>query len=125
MHSHWLLLTGLLLGTSVSLHAQGLRVNPTTAAARAALRPADLPASTIPRFATARITPGDTIARPHRSRAGPSGLGFLAGAAAGLLVAYVVDQTKSTGEGRLENYIAIPLALGAVTFMTVFVALGD
>jgi hypothetical protein len=41
------------------------------------------------------------------------------------VAAYVVDRTTSRGEGTLENYIAIPLALGVATFMTVFVAMGD
>jgi hypothetical protein len=63
--------------------------------------------------------------RSRRSRVGAAGLGFLAGAAAGLAVAYFVDQSRSSGEGRLENYIAIPLALGTVSFMTVFVAMGE
>jgi hypothetical protein len=106
MRGRWLLLSGLAIGPTAPLRAQGLRIDPAAAAARGALRPADFPTPTIPRFAAA-------------------GLGFLAGAAAGLGVAYFVDQSRSSGEGRLENYIAIPLALGAVTFMTVFVAMGD
>jgi hypothetical protein len=56
---------------------------------------------------------------------GPAALGFLAGAAAGLVIAQVVNETQRTGEGKLENYIGIPLGLGLVTFFTVFVALGD
>ena len=56
---------------------------------------------------------------------GAAGLGFLAGAAAGLVVAYIVDQSRSSGDGRLENYLGIPLALGTVTFLTVFIAMGD
>jgi hypothetical protein len=36
-----------------------------------------------------------------------------------------VDQSRSSGEGRFENYLGIPLALGTVTFMTVFIAMGD
>jgi hypothetical protein len=59
----------------------------------------------------------------RRSRLGAAGLGFLAGAGAGLVLAYFVNRNK--GEGRLENYIGIPLVVGTFTFATVFVAMGD
>lgn len=61
----------------------------------------------------------------RRSRLGTAALGFLGGAGVGLVIAHIVNNGKRTGEGKLENYIGIPLALGAFTFMTVYVALGD
>jgi ABC-type Fe3+ transport system permease subunit len=125
MYRRWLLLSGLSVVASAPLHGQALRVEPSVAAARAALRPSDQPLTAPLRSPGAWGIAGDTIDRPHRSRLGTAGLGFLAGAAAGVVVAYFVDRSRDSGEGRLENYIAIPLALGAVTFMTVFVAMGD
>lgn len=124
MYRHWLLLSGLTIAASAPLHGQGLRIDPSAAAARAALRLSDQAVTTPRRPPGAWRISGDTISRPHRSRLGTAGLGFLAGAAAGVVVAYFVDRSSS-GEGRLENAIAIPLALGVVTFMTVFVAMGD
>ena len=109
MQAHWLLLTGVLWGGFAPLRAQGLRADSTAAAARAALRPVAPPPGTIPWSSAATKAPADSTARPH----------------AGLVLAYFVDQSRDSGEGRLENYIAIPLALGAVTFMTVYVATGD
>ena len=109
MHAHWLLPTSVLWGGFAPLHAQGLRADPTAAAARAALRPVAPPPGTIPWSSAATKAPADSTARPH----------------AGLVLAYFVDQSREGGEGRLENYIAIRLALGAVTFMTVYVATGD
>ncbi len=123
MHNRWLLSAGLAIGVATSLQAQGLRIDPAAVRSRAALRLADSPAA-VSRSVELRL-PGDTRPRAHRSRLTSAGLGFVAGAAAGLVVAYFVDRTRSTGDGRLENYLAIPLALGTVTFMTVFVALGD
>jgi hypothetical protein len=123
VHNRWLLSAGLAIGMATSLQAQGLRIDPGTVRSRAALRSADLPAR--PSRPVALRIPSDTTARPHRSRLASVGLGFAAGAAAGLVVAYIVDRTQRTGDGRLENYLAIPLALGTATFMTVFVALGD
>jgi ABC-type Fe3+ transport system permease subunit len=125
VHRCWLLLLGVALGATTSLQGQGLRVDPVSAAARAVLRPADVPTSPFLRPPGASRIADDTVGRKHRSRLGTAGLGFLAGAATGMVVAYLVDRTKDTGDGRLENYIAIPLALGTVTFMTVFVAMGD
>jgi hypothetical protein len=75
-------------------------------------------------MASAVAVPDSTVGS-RRSRVGAAGLGFLAGAAAGLVVAYIVDQSRSSGDGRLENYLGIPLALGTVTFLTVFIAMGD
>lgn len=105
----WLLVTGLMVGVPPAMHGQQLRMPLESASWR-------LPSS---------VTVPDTTAEPRRSRAGAAGLGFLAGAAAGVVVAYFVDQSRSSGEGRLENYLGIPLALGTVTFMTVFIAMGD
>ncbi|HET6576874.1 MAG TPA: hypothetical protein VFG66_01025 [Gemmatimonadales bacterium] len=125
MYRHWLLLSGLTIAASAPLHGQGLRIDPSAVAARAALRPSDQAAAAPQRPSGAWGIAGDTISRPHRSRLGTAGLGFLAGAAAGVVVAYFVDRSGDSGEGRLENYLGIPLALGVVTFMTVFVAMGD
>ena len=125
MDRRWLLLTGLTLAASAPLRGQGLRVDRSAVAARAALRLPDQPLSAPLRLPGAWGIIGDTISRPHRSRVGTAALGLLAGAAAGVVVAYFVDRSRDSGEGRLENYIAIPLAIGAVTFMTVYVAAGD
>ncbi|MBA3343855.1 MAG: hypothetical protein H0T44_00935 [Gemmatimonadales bacterium] len=57
--------------------------------------------------------------------AGATVLAFFAGAGAGLVIAHIVNANQDTGEGKLENYLAIPLGLGGFTAMTVFVAMGD
>lgn len=64
-------------------------------------------------------------AQPRRSPGGTAALGFLAGAAAGLVIAHFVNEKQRTGEGKLENYLGIPLGLGVFTAATVFVAMGD
>jgi hypothetical protein len=121
----WILLAGLALGAAPTVRAQGLRADSASAAARAALRPAELPAEIARRPGTADAAVFDSTAGLHRNRVGTAALGFVAGAAAGVVIAYLVDRGRSSGDGRLENYIAIPLALGTATFMTVFVALGN
>jgi hypothetical protein len=55
------------------------------------------------------------------TRVGPALKGAGIGLAAGLGLAFLVDQFSS-GEGRLENFIAIPLLSSLLTFATVFVA---
>jgi hypothetical protein len=60
----------------------------------------------------------------RRSRFGSAALGFLVGAGVGLMIAHIVNENQRTGEGRLENYIGIPLGLGLFTFFTIFVAKG-
>jgi hypothetical protein len=119
MRPSWLVIGGLLLGGPSSLAAQQLRLDPATVLARAALR-SDLPEAVAraPMLITA-----DTTVQPRRSRAEAAALGFLAGAAAGLVVAHVVNHNRS--EGRLENYIGIPLGLGVFAAATVLVATAD
>jgi hypothetical protein len=56
---------------------------------------------------------------------GSAAVGFLIGAGVGLVVAHIVNETQRTGEGKLENYIGLPLVVGAFTFFTIFVAMGD
>jgi hypothetical protein len=107
VHNHWLLSAGLAIGVATSLQAQGLRIDPGTVRSRAALRLADwaAPAS---RPIALRI-PSDTTPRPHRSRLASAGLGFAAGAAAGLVVACFVDRTQRTGAWVTD----VPAASGA------------
>ena len=124
MRRSWLLVTGLMVGVPPAVHGQQLRMSPSSAAVRASLRPAH-PVESASRLTPSAVPVPDSTVGPRRSRVGAAGLGFLAGAAAGVVVAYFVDQSRSSGEGRLENYLGIPLALGTVTFMTVFIAMGD
>ena len=124
MSRSWLFVAGLMVGVSPAAQGQQLRMSPTSAAVRASWRPAH-PVESASRLIPSAVTVPDTAAGPRRSRVGAAGLGFLAGAGAGLVVAYFVDQSRSNGDGRLENYLGIPLALGTVTFMTVFIAMGD
>jgi hypothetical protein len=56
---------------------------------------------------------------------GSAAVGFLIGAGVGLVVAHIVNETQRTGEGKLENYIGLPLVLGSFTYFTIFVAMGD
>lgn len=57
----------------------------------------------------------------HGTRVGPALKGAGIGFAAGLGLAFLVDRFSS-GEGRLENFIAIPLLSSLLTFATVFIA---
>ena len=41
------------------------------------------------------------------------------------MIAHIVNERQRTGEGKLENYIGIPIGLGLFTAVTVFVAMGD
>ena len=125
MRRSWLLVTGLMVGVPPAVHGQQLRMSPSSAAVRASLRPVHPVAQSALRLTPSAVPVPDSTLGPRRSRVGAAGLGFLAGAAAGVVVAYFVDQSRSSGEGRLENYLGIPLALGTVTFMTVFIAMGD
>lgn len=111
------MMAALLLGLPGSLVGQSVAVDSATAATTASLRPDD------DSLRVSQETPADSVLR-RRSRVGPAALGFLAGAGAGLIIAHIVNQSQD-GEGKLENYIGIPLALGVFTFMTVLVALGD
>ena len=125
MDRSWLLLAGLMMGVAPALYGQQLRVDRRSAVARASLGPdSGMPRATRPVPGSAASV-ADTTEESRRSRAGAAGLGFLAGAAGGLVVAYFVDQSRDSGDGRLENYLGIPLAMGTVTFMSVFIGRGD
>jgi hypothetical protein len=114
------LTTLLAVGTAQPLFSQSITVDSASTAYRGRLRvPAPHPDST-----AARSASPDTVGQ-QRSRLGPAVLGFLAGAGAGFVIAHVINENQRTGEGRLENYIGIPLVLGLVTFFTVFIAKGD
>ena len=111
---------GLLLGVAPTLIAQEIAVDSGSAVTRLGLTP--LPEG-------AKVPPSPRIsmdnAAPHRSRGGSAAIGFLAGAAAGLVIAHFVNENQRTGEGKLENYLGIPFGLGVFTAATVFVAMGD
>jgi hypothetical protein len=112
-----MMVAGLLLGNSQSLSGQGIAVDSATAAAAERLRPTQTSTDGV------AVPPATDTTTHRRSRLGTASLGFLAGAGAGLVLAYFVNRNK--GEGRLENYIGIPLVVGTFTFATVFVAMGD
>ena len=113
----WIVATVCLLGSPASLLAQGTGVDSASAAATESLRPK--PDS---------ITPGqesrDSALR-RNSQLETALLGFLAGAAAGLVIAHIVNQTRDGGNDKLETYLALPPVLGLFTFATVFIALDD
>lgn len=109
----------LLLGAVPSLAAQRIAVDSQTVTARFALMSPTPEAGLVH---TLRM-PADSAGRHHMSQGAATGLGFLAGAAAGLVIAHFVNQNVS--EGKLENYFGIPLALGVFTAATVFVATDD
>ena len=88
-------------------------------AARAALR-----AVQVDTLRNPGTTGADSVPRPHRSRGAATALGFLAGAAGGLVLAHVVNQ-RHQGDGRLETYLAVPPMLGLFAAATVFIATGD
>jgi hypothetical protein len=111
------MVAGLLLGNGPPLRGQSIAVDSATAAAAEGLRPTKASTEGVP------IPPAADTTAHRRSRLGTASLGFLAGAGAGLVLAHFVNRNK--GEGRLENYIGIPLFVGTFTFATVFVAMGD
>lgn len=108
----------MVLGYPAPLPAQEIGIDSASAAATAALRPSQDSTES-----DQKIPADSTLQR--RSRLGPAALGFLAGAGAGLIIAHIVNQTQDRGDGKLELYFGLPLALGLFTFATVFVALGD
>jgi hypothetical protein len=112
-----MIVTGLLLGNSPSLSGQSIAIDSATAAAAKGLRPSQVWTDRV------HIPPAADTTTHRRSQLGTASLGFLAGAGAGLVLAYFVNRNK--GEGRLENYIGIPLFFGTFTFAMVFVAMGD
>ena len=118
MRIHGVAIGGALLASPVCLSAQVLQVDPASVAARAVLSSA--PSHVVP--AQFQAAP-DSLHRPRLSRGAATALGFVGGAAAGLVIAHIVNQSH-VGEGQLENYFGIPLGLGVFTAATVFVAMG-
>jgi hypothetical protein len=116
------LVSVLLLGLSRPVHSQVLADSATLAATQP-LRPAHDFSKSQGKHLDAGLPADTTVHR--RSRLGAAALGFLAGAATGLVIAHIVNQNQNMGEGKLENYFGIPLALGVFTFATIFVAMGD
>ena len=109
-----------MFGVALSLAAQQIAVDRGSAIARFALKPRPPGAG----VQSPRLSVADT-ARRGLSRGEATGLGFLAGAGVGLVIAHIVNERQRTGEGKLENYIGIPIGLGLFTAVTVFVAMGD
>ena len=112
-----MMVAGLLHGNSQVLSGQSIAVDSATAAAAERLHPTQVSSDGV------ALPPVADTTTHRRSRLGTASLGFLAGAGAGLVLAYFVNRNKR--EGRLENYIGIPLFVGTFTFATVFVAMGN